>query len=149
MLQKEINKKNTEIKVLLNTQNLIWPFFKTMYRKRNVIGINHHSKVVKAKKNSIQKAGSHHLCCSLLHNKVRLKVIHQDLGTLDNMFSFSCKTALSSGRWRSTKPWIAHCVCYKTSDDACPPNSCFPAVCLCASMSKLSFWGVLICQYYQ
>lgn len=107
MLQTEINKKNTEIKVLLNTQNLNWPFFKTTYRKLNIIGINNHSKVFKANKNNIQKAGSGYLCCSWLHNKVRLKVRHQDLGNLANMCSSSCKIALSSARWRSNKSWIA------------------------------------------
>lgn len=106
MLQTEINKKNREIKVLLNTQNLNWPFFKTIYRKLNIIGINNHSNIFKAKKNSIQKAGSGYLSYSWLHNKVRLKVRHQTLGTLANRCSFSCRTAQSSARW-STKPWIA------------------------------------------
>lgn len=106
MLQTEINKKNTEIKVLLNTQNLNWPFFRTMYRKLNIIGINNHSNIFKVNKNSIQKAGSGYLCYSWLHSKVRLKVRHQALETPANRCSFSCRTAQSSARW-STKPWIA------------------------------------------
>lgn len=118
MLQTEISKKNTEIKVLLNTQNLNWPFFKTIYRKLNIIGINNHSKVFKANKNSIQKAESCYLCCSWLYIKVRLKVRHQDLGTMANMCSFSCKTALSSVRWRIAFNWIAQ-LCMLQNERQC------------------------------
>lgn len=142
MLQTEINKKNTEIKVLLNTQNLNWPFFKTIYGKLNIIGINNHREVFKANKNSIQKAGSCYLCCSWLYIKVRLKVRHQDLGTLANMCSFSCKTALSSARWRSTKPWIAQLCMLQNQGRQCSSSKfLFPSCMFACFHVKLFFLG--------
>lgn len=140
MLQTEINKMNTEIKVLLNTQNLNWLFFKTIYRKLNVISINNHRKVFKDNKNSIQKAESGYLCCSWLYNKVRLK----DLGTLANMCSFSCKRALRSARCRSTKSRIAQLCMLQNQWQCLSSKFLFPDYMFACFHIKFSFWDVCL-----
>lgn len=142
MLQTEINKKNTEIKVLLNTQNLNWPFFRTMYRKLNIIGINNHSNIFKANKNSIQKAGSGYLCIAGCTAKwdSRWDIRLWKPQPIDVVFHAELHKA-ALGEVQS--PGLQNCVCYKTHN-TCPTNSCFSDICLYASMPNFTFWVVCL-----